>query len=97
MSASETCGCGGIGTGPHAPLPPFFTLSASVAAAFASPLYFAGNLLVGRSDDLLVGGVACGAAGLLQEVLGTLRLGRAGDDECRSGETDGGKLHCIAP
>jgi hypothetical protein len=41
MSASLTCVFGGIGTGPQTPEPPFLTLSASLAAAPASPLYFA--------------------------------------------------------
>ena len=41
MSSSLTCGLGGMGTGPQTPDPPFFTFSASLAAAPASPLYLA--------------------------------------------------------
>src|SRR5215472_10149173 len=41
MSASDTCALGGIGICPHTPVPPFFTFSTSIAAALASPLYFA--------------------------------------------------------
>ena len=40
-SASLTCGLGGIGTCPQTPEPPFLTLSVSLAAAPASPLYLA--------------------------------------------------------
>src|SRR3972149_77718 len=40
MSASETAGFGGIGTWPQAPLPPFFTFSASIFSASALPAYF---------------------------------------------------------
>src|SRR5689334_25044943 len=39
-SASLTCGFGGIGTWPHTPDPPFFTLSKSFAGALLSFLYF---------------------------------------------------------
>src|SRR5512147_726341 len=41
MSASVTVGFGGIGTWPQTPTPPAFTFAASLAAAPASPLYFA--------------------------------------------------------
>jgi hypothetical protein len=41
MSASLTCPFGGIGTWPQTPTPPFFTLSASFAAASLSARYFA--------------------------------------------------------
>src|SRR5438552_13019309 len=40
-SASDTCAFGGMGIWPQTPTPPFLTLSASLADAPASPLYFA--------------------------------------------------------
>src|SRR5258706_7406441 len=39
MSASGTLEFGGIGTWPHTPTPPFFTLSTSIASAFGSLRY----------------------------------------------------------
>src|SRR6266496_4903362 len=45
MSASGTLAFGGIGTGPHTPAPPAFTLASSLAAAPASPLYLAATSL----------------------------------------------------
>ncbi len=41
MSASGTWALGGIGTLPQAPVPPFFTLSNSLASAPVAPRYFA--------------------------------------------------------
>lgn len=38
MSASATCGLGGIGTGPHTPTPPFFTFSTSLGTS--ASVYF---------------------------------------------------------
>src|SRR5437879_863857 len=40
-SASGTLELGGIGTCPHTPWPPFFTLSISLASAALSPRYLA--------------------------------------------------------
>src|SRR4029077_20393794 len=45
MSASGTWPFGGIGTVPQAPVPPFFTLSKSLASAPLSPRYFAATSL----------------------------------------------------
>src|SRR5690606_9580594 len=45
ISASGTFGCGGIGTGPQTPEPPFLTLSISFCSAELSPLYLSATSL----------------------------------------------------
>src|ERR1700690_3773394 len=44
-SPSFTCGFVGMGTGPHTPLPPAFTLANSLASAPLSVLYLAATSL----------------------------------------------------